>query len=144
MAREQLAPGISITTQIAPDEIAAIKAAGFRTIINNRPDQEESGQPSSADLETKAKAAGIDYRHIPVTPGRFGDDQIDAFSAAVNGCDKPVLAFCKSGMRATSLWALSQVGVLTTAEILRQAAACGYDLSPLIPHIEARAKALRH
>ena len=55
------------------------------------------------------------------------------------GCDKPVLAFCKSGMRATSLWALSQAGKLTTEEILRQAAACGYDLAPLAPRIEERA-----
>jgi uncharacterized protein (TIGR01244 family) len=140
MTNKPLAPGISVTTQVTPDAIAAAKAAGFRTIINNRPDQEEPGQPSSAELEAKARVMGIEYHHIPVVPGQYSDTQIDAFRDAMGGCDKPALAFCKSGMRATSLWALAQAGKLTPAEILRQAAACGYDLAPLLPRIEARAK----
>lgn len=143
MTHKPLAPGISVTTQVTPDAIAAAKAAGFRTIINNRPDREEPGQPTSAALAEAAKAAGLEYHHFPVVPGQFGDAQIDAFRDAMGGCGKPALAFCKSGMRATSLWALSQAGKLTTSEILRQAAACGYDLTPLTPRIEARAKTAR-
>ena len=122
-------------------DVAAAKTEGFRTIVNNRPDREEPGQPSSAELEAAAKAAGMAYHHIPVQPGQFSDAQVDAFCDAFGGCDRPALAFCKSGMRATSLWALSQAGTLTTDEILRQAASCGYDLTPLVPRIEARAKA---
>lgn len=140
MTPKPLAPGISVTGQVTPNAIAAAKEAGFRAIINNRPDREEPGQPSSAELEAAAKAAGLDYHHIPVVPGQFSDAQVDAFCDALGGCGKPALAFCKSGMRAASLWALSQAGKLTSAEILRQAAACGYDLRPLIPRIEARAK----
>lgn len=140
MAHKSLAPGISVTTQVTPDAIAAAKAAGFRTIINNRPDREEPGQPSSAELAAKAAAAGMEYHHIPVVPGQFGDAEIEAFCDAMGGCGKPALAFCKSGMRATSLWALSQAGKRPSAEILRQAAACGYDLTPLAPQIEARAR----
>ncbi|MCW3846012.1 TIGR01244 family sulfur transferase [Sphingomonas sp. LB-2] len=139
MTPKPLAPGISVTTQITPAAIATAKAAGFRAIVNNRPDREEPGQPSSAELEAAAKAAGLEYRHIPVVPGQFSDAQIDAFRDAMSACAKPALAFCKSGMRATSLWALSQAGRLTTDEILRQASACGYDLTPLAPRIEARA-----
>lgn len=141
MTPEPLAPGISVTTQVTPAAIVAAKAAGFRAIINNRPDREEPEQPSSAELEAAAKAAGLEYHHIPVVPGQFGDAQIDAFCDAIGGCAKPALAFCKSGMRATSLWALSQAGRLTTDEILRQASACGYDLTPLVSRIEARARA---
>lgn len=143
MPHKPLAPGIAVTTQLTPGDVAAAKAAGFRTIVNNRPDNEEPGQPSSVELAAQASAAGIEYRHIPVVPGQFGDAQIDAFCDAMGGCDRPALAFCKSGMRATSLWALSQAGKLTTAEILRQAASCGYDLTPLVPRIEARAKAVQ-
>jgi sulfide:quinone oxidoreductase len=141
MTYKSLTSDIDVTTQVTPDAIAAAKAAGYRTIINNRPDREEPGQPTSAELEAKAKAAGLDYHHIPVVPGQFGDAQIDAFCEAMGSCDKPALAFCKSGMRATSLWALSQAGKRSTSEILRQAAACGYDLAPLAPRIEARAHA---
>lgn len=138
-----LAPGISVTTQLAPAEIAQFGVAGFRTIVNNRPDNEEPGQPTSAKLEAAARAAGLGYHHLPVAPGRFSDAEVDAFCDAIGGCDKPVLAFCKSGMRATSLWALSQAGKLTADEILRQAGNCGYDLSSLAPHIEARANSER-
>lgn len=139
MRYKTLVPGIGVTTQITPEAIAAAAAAGFRTIINNRPDREEPGQPSSAALEAAARAAGIAYHPIPVTPGQYGDAQIRAFRAALEACDMPVLAFCKSGMRAASLWALSQAGRLGTAEILRAASICGYDLTPLAPRIEARA-----
>ncbi|MCW3837427.1 TIGR01244 family sulfur transferase [Sphingomonas canadensis] len=143
MNHKPLAPGIGVSTQLPPAGIAAARAAGYGAIINNRPDGEEPGQPDSAELEAEARAAGLDYHHIPVVPGQFGDAQVDAFCAAMGGCEKPVLAFCKSGMRATSLWALSQAGKLTTDEILHQAAACGYDLTPLVPRIEARARAAR-
>lgn len=135
-----ISPAISVATQLTPAAIAAAKAAGFRTVINNRPDHEEAGQPTSAELEAKSKAEGLEYHHIPVVPGRFTDAQADAFGKLLDSSEKPVLAFCKSGMRATTLWALSQAGKLTADEILRQAAACGYDLRPLRGQIEARAR----
>lgn len=141
MVYKPLAPDISVTTQVMPDDVAGARAAGYRTIINNRPDQEEPGQPASAELQAQAAAAGIEYHHIPAVPGQYSDAQVDAFCDAMRDCTKPVLAFCKSGMRATSLWALSQAGKLTSDEILRQAATCGYDLTPLVPRIEARVKA---
>ena len=116
------------------------KAEGFRTIINNRPDGEEPGQPASCYLAAAAKVAGLDYYHIPILPGQYADDQIDAFREVMRGCGKPALAFCRSGMRATTLWALSQAGKLTPEEIVRQASACGFDLEPLVPAIATRAK----
>lgn len=143
MTHKPLAPDISVTTQVTPDALPASRQAGFGSIINCRPDDEEPGQPHSAELEAGARAQGIEYHHIPVVPGHFRDADIDAFCFAMESCDKPVLAFCKSGMRAASLWALSQAGRLTTAEILRQTAGCGYDLTALVPRIEARAKIVR-
>ncbi len=140
MAHKPLDADISVTTQLLPDAVSGSRAAGFGSIINCRPDDEESGQPRSADLEALARAQGIEYHHIPVVPGQFREADIDAFCFAMGSCDKPVLAFCKSGMRAASLWALSQAGKRTTDEILRQAASCGYDLTPLARRIEARAK----
>ena len=140
MTPKPLTPDISIGTQITPPAMAAARAAGFRAVIYNRPDGEEPGQPTSAELAVAARTAGLDYHYIPVVPGQYGDAQIDAFHEAMERCGKPAIAFCKSGMRATSLWALSQAGKLTTDEILRQARTCGYDLTALVPHIEARAK----
>lgn len=143
MKKKPLAPGISVSPQLSQSEIAAARNAGVRTIINNRPDHEEPGQPTSAELEREAQAAGLEYRHIPVVPGQLTDHEVNAFADAMNSCEKPVLAFCKSGMRATSLWALSQAGKLSTDEIIRQAATCGYDLAPLKMRIDERARKVR-
>ena len=134
-----LAPGFGVTSQMTLSDIAAARDTGYVGIINDRPDGEEPGQPASAELAEKARTLGLAYWHIPVAPGRFEDEQIDAFRSALDGCDGPVLGFCKSGLRATSLWALGQVGVLSDNELIGTAAACGYDLTPLRPRIAERA-----
>jgi sulfide:quinone oxidoreductase len=138
--KRALAEGINVSTQLYPGEITAAKNAGVRTIINNRPDLEEQGQPMSADLQREAHAAGLEYHHIPVVPGALTDSDIERFRDVLGQCGMPILAFCKSGMRAASLWSLAQAGKLPTEEIVRQAASCGYDLAPLVPRIEDRAK----
>ena len=118
-----------VAGQIRADDVAKAKALGVARIVNNRPDHEEPGQPASAEIEVAARAAGLDYLHIPVAGG-ISPDQVEAMAAAVDG--GMTLAFCRSGTRSTYLWALARKardgdGV----EIMRQAAAAGYDLSPL-------------
>jgi uncharacterized protein (TIGR01244 family) len=76
-------------------------------IVNNRPDDEEPGQPSAAEMASAAEAAGLSYRHIPVAGG-FSPEQVDAMAAALAEAGGPVLAFCKSGTRSTFLWALAE------------------------------------
>src|SRR4051812_103648 len=98
---KQLNPGILVSGQIAPEDVAALAASGVRTIINNRPDGEEPGQPTSAEIEAAATAAGLSYRHIPVVGG-FSEAQVEAMADALDA--GPVLAFCRSGTRSTYLW----------------------------------------
>src|SRR5687768_13193816 len=108
------------TRQLYPADIPVAAAAGTRLIVNNRPDGEEPGQPSSTEIEAAARAAGLDYRHIPVAGG-FSADRVAAMAEALeNG---PVLAYCRSGTRSTYLWALARA--LRGAEadtLVRQAA----------------------
>jgi sulfide:quinone oxidoreductase len=129
---------IAVCAFVPPEELAEL-APRFRTIVNNRPDREEPGQPTSAELEAEARRLGLDYVHIPVVPGQVKADQVAAFGDAVTKRKGPVLAFCKSGRRAATLWALSQAGQRSAEEILRAAAAAGYDLSALRPELEERA-----
>jgi sulfide:quinone oxidoreductase len=98
----------SITQQIDYTDVEAIAGLGFTTIINNRPDNEQSGQPLSKALEKAAKKAKISYHHIPVVPGKATNDDVARFKAVLEECDGPVLAFCKSGMRAKSLHSACQ------------------------------------
>ena len=90
--------------QIRPDEMEAVAAAGVALIVNNRPDGEEPGQPTSAEIERAALAAGLRYRHIPVAGG-IGPDEVAAMAAAMD--EGKLLAFCRSGTRSTLLWAMA-------------------------------------
>ena len=98
---------IAVAPQIASDDIAAIKAAGYVAIVNNRPDGEEPGQPAGDTIRAAAEAAGLTYTAIPVTQAGFGHPQLDAMAAALAAADGPVLAYCRSGTRSCNLWALA-------------------------------------
>ena len=115
--------------QLTPADVDDAAAAGIRVIVNNRPDGEEPGQPSSAEIEAAARAAGLDYRHIPVAGG-FPPERVEAMAQALE--QGPVLAFCRSGTRSTFLWALARAKRGAPAqEIAAAAAAAGYDLGPI-------------
>ncbi len=133
MQFRQLSKDLSVSTQIAVADIAALAAQGFRSVINNRPDGEEPGQPSNATLAAAASRAGLDYRHIPVVPGQLQQAQVTAFAAALADMPGPVLAFCRTGTRSSTLWALQAKGSADT--ILETARVAGYDLSALRPRL---------
>ena len=119
--------------QVTVGDLDEAAAQGIRTIVNNRPDGEEPGQPSSAEIEAAARAAGLDYRHIPVA-GSFPPEHVEAMAEALE--QGPVLAFCRSGMRSTYLWALARSSRGAEAEdLIDRAAEAGYDLRPLAPRL---------
>ena len=125
-----------VSGQVDPADLPAIKAAGLAMIVNNRPDGEEPGQPAAAAIETAARAAGLDYRFIPVASG-FSADQVDAMTEALDAAEGPVLAFCRSGTRSTFLWALARTRQGEEAEeLMRNAAAAGYDLRPIAAYLK--------
>ncbi len=129
---------ISVSPQIALDDLAGLKAAGFTTLINNRPDGEAPDQPASAAMQAAAAAAGLDYHYIPLGRDGVSPEMVERTAAALEGSAGPVLAFCRSGTRSTTLWALSQAGRLPADEIVTQAANAGYDVSHLLGHLSQK------
>jgi uncharacterized protein (TIGR01244 family) len=93
----------SVTGQIAPEQLKAISAAGFKGIVCARPDNEESGQPSFDAVARAAEAEGLQIVHIPVA-GLLGEGQIIRFHDAWAKLPKPILGYCRSGARAGSLY----------------------------------------
>lgn len=132
---------IAVAPQITPEDVPAIAAAGYVAIVNNRPDDEEPGQPSGDAVRIAAEAAGLRYTAVPIALG-FGPADIDAMAAALVAADGPVLAYCRSGTRSCHLWALAAAKVgRNPALLVAQAAGAGYDLSGLRPTLDALAKA---
>ena len=129
---------ISVSPQIGPEDFVAIKAAGFVTVINNRPDGESPDQPSSAQMQAAAEAAGLAYHYIPLGRDGVSPDMVAETEAVLEGSDGPVFAYCRSGTRSTTLWALSQAGKLPAQEIVSAAAQAGYDMSHLLGHLSQK------
>jgi uncharacterized protein (TIGR01244 family) len=121
-----------VAGQIAPADVSGLDV---RTLINNRPDGEEAGQPPAAEIEAAARAAGLEYRYIPIS-GSITAAQIEAMAKALEA--GPALAFCRSGTRSTYLWALARSSRGADSESLfAQAAEAGYDLGPIAPWLKA-------
>ncbi|HEU6456398.1 MAG TPA: TIGR01244 family sulfur transferase [Roseateles sp.] len=135
MKIKTLTAQLSVAPQISAADVAEIAAAGFKSIICNRPDGEGSDQPGFHEIETAARSAGLEIRHQPVLPGLVSNTQATEFDQLLEQLPKPVLAYCRSGMRSATLWGLSRAGRMSAAEILARANECGYDLSGVVRRI---------
>ena len=128
----QLDDKTMVSGQIDPATLPDLAAQGVTLIINNRPDHEDPGQPTSAEMETAAKACGITYRHVPIARG-MGPSDIEAMRAALKESgDGKTLAFCRSGSRSVLAWAVakSEDGV-SREELERCADQAGFSLAPV-------------
>jgi uncharacterized protein (TIGR01244 family) len=134
---------ISVAPQISVEDVAAIKAAGFTGIVNNRPDDEEAGQIPGDAIREAAEAAGLRYTAIPITHAGFSYPQIAAMADVLAAADGPVLAFCRSGTRSCNLWALAQAKNGADADaLIAKGAGAGYNLDglrPLLDQLRAQA-----
>jgi uncharacterized protein (TIGR01244 family) len=128
----QLTDRVFVAPQIDVGDVMDAAQAGVTLIINNRPEDESADQTPGEEIETAARAAGIDYTAIPVTHAGFAEWQVTAMADALNKTDGKVLAYCRSGTRSTFLWALAQASEGKHPAILAEKAAdAGYDISPV-------------
>lgn len=140
MELKKLTDHLSVSGQVTADDLSAIKAAGFRSLIVNRPDGEGSDQPTFPEIARQAEALGLEARYLPVQSGKASDKDARAFVAAFDELPKPVLAYCRTGTRSATLWALSQAGKRPLPEILERAKAAGYDMSGVVRRIASGGK----
>lgn len=108
-ATERIDDGVFVCAQLTPADMPALVAAGFRGVINNRPDHEGGpAQPTSRELEAAATAAGLAYRHLPVQPAGHSADDARRMVELAAQLPKPVVAFCRSGRRSQALYNLGR------------------------------------
>lgn len=107
MRVSQITENYMVCAQISVADVADAKAYGFDTIMCNRPDNEENGQPSAGQIERAAKKAGLKFFHVPMAHNGMAADTVDNFRAAVSSDNGKVLAYCRSGNRCTMLWKMA-------------------------------------
>lgn len=125
----------AVTEQITPKDLPAIKDAGFRAIICNRPDGEGADQPTFDEIAKAAKKVGIETVYQPIVAGKVSDDDADAFDKALTELPGPTLAYCRTGTRSTTLWSLGQAKTRSVADILTATKAAGYDMGGVVRRI---------
>lgn len=108
MEYRQIADDFAVSGQITAEDIATIKAAGFKSIICNRPDEEQPGQPAHDGIKAAAEAAGLPFRYVPVVSGQITNDDVTLMADALDELDGPVFAYCRSGARSTNLYAMAR------------------------------------
>ncbi|WEK42461.1 MAG: TIGR01244 family sulfur transferase [Candidatus Sphingomonas colombiensis] len=141
MAFKRLDDSISVSPQLSLADVERAANEGFCAIISNRPDREEAGQPSADDIRAEAERHGLAFMHIPIEPGKASDADADAMGRALDTLPKPILAYCRSGARSTTLWALAQAGRSEPGVLVRQAAGADHDIAALEPALRRRNKA---
>ena len=129
----------AVSPQIDPADVMAIRAAGYVTVINNRPDAEIPPDRQSAAVRAAVEAAGMTFIDNPLSHGNLTEDIIAIQRAAIADSPGPVFAYCASGNRCSILWALSQAGARPVDELIGLPARFGYQLGGLRPQLEARA-----
>jgi sulfide:quinone oxidoreductase len=130
-----LTPHLSISPQILVSEVQAVAEAGFKSIICNRPDGEGPDQPSFKEVEQAAMELGMEMRYLPAETGKVSDADGKAFGELLATLPGPVLAYCRSGMRSTTMWALSQSGITPLPQILEASQRVGFDMKALVQRI---------
>lgn len=133
-----ITPNYSVAPQILPEDVAAIAEAGYKSIMCNRPDGEEFGQPDFASIEAEAAKAGLEIRWVPIGGMGPGQEDVAAFGAALQEMPQPLLAYCRTGTRCTMMWTIAMHGTLADDDLLRHTSQAGYDMRGLIGQLSSR------
>ena len=131
-----ISPFLSVSAQIQAADIAEIAKQGFKAIINNRPDKESDDQPLSRVLAEESKRHNVAYYEMPVVAGNLCEADVKAFTDAMSDIRGPVLAFCRTGTRSATLWALYAAERLDVDAVLKSTRAAGYELDALRPRLQ--------
>lgn len=132
---KKLTVELAVSQQIAASDVRAIAQAGFRAVICNRPDGEGVDQPNFSEIQAAAREQGIEAHYLPIESGKVGDTDAARFGEMMRALPKPVLAYCRSGMRAATLWAMSEASRRPLPDIIGTGKAAGHDLSALARRI---------
>lgn len=138
---------LSVCGQVDEDDLVMAAGLGFKTLINNRPDGEVVGQPTSQEIAAWAKQQGLTYHYLPIQPNDLPMDSVVDFGELYQGEGAPILAFCTSGLRSSVLWSF-MMAIMSDGkidEIIAQSQAHGFDLSTLRdPMLSVREAMLAH
>jgi uncharacterized protein (TIGR01244 family) len=140
MELRQITPDYIVSPQISVEDVPAIAAAGIKTVICNRPDTEIGAEHHAARIEEAVRAAGMEFVLNPFDNRTMTADNMNRQREVIEGMEKPVLAYCRTGTRSTVVWALGQAGSMSVHDIIQSAENAGYQLAGMQSQLLAMAR----
>ena len=140
MQMNQITPAYTVSPQITPEDVADIAAAGFKTILCNRPDAENPPHLYQSEIKAAADAAGLTFLVNPFPSPMMTMEHVDAHAELLKQAQAPVFAYCASGTRCSVVWSMVMAGEMETDAILDAIRGAGYNLDGLRPQIDALAQ----
>ena len=131
-----LSDDYSVSPQIEVSDVPSITQAGFKSVICNRPDQENPEPRQIEAIKAAVEAAGMEFAENVFDPSSFGPDKIERQAELLAQLPSPVFAYCASGNRCSIVWAFAQAGRIATDTILDATTQAGYQLAHLQPQLE--------
>lgn len=128
MSYMKLTDTIAVAGQISAEQVSEIAAAGFRVLVNNRPDGEDAGQPAGSEIEAAALAAGLEYHYLPVSGRDFPGPDVERMAMLLDDSSRPVFAFCRTGTRCANLWVVTR-DEDAREQAIEHARSMGFDVS---------------
>lgn len=143
MQIRQIISGFAVSPQIRPEDVTEVKAAGFTTVICNRPDAEVSGDERSEAIGAACAGAGLAFHTVPVDHTGLTAEVVERQRQLLETAPGPVLAYCRSGTRSCHAWAFGSAGAMPVDGIITSAARGGYDLEPMRAALEQASRQRR-
>ncbi|MGR3616351.1 MAG: TIGR01244 family sulfur transferase [Paracoccaceae bacterium] len=140
MEARSITPRYFVSPQISVEDVPAIAAAGFTTVLCNRPDCEVPSSHQAAAIQEAVEAAGLTFHVLELTHQTMTPENIALQRSLAENCEGPVLAYCASGTRCSVVWALGHVCDAGVEGVLEQTRQAGYQLDGLRPQLEITAR----
>jgi uncharacterized protein (TIGR01244 family) len=140
-APRRLTDDVSVSGQLKPADVKALKEKGFRTIVNMRPDGEAPDQTTYAQMQTAVIGAGLAYSYVPVKQGPISKISVEALGSSLSRLPEPVLLYSQAADRPARTWALAEAsrkGGLDAAAIEQAVKSAGQSADDLASQIDAR------
>lgn len=120
---------LSVSSQPSVEDIHSLHDKGFKTLVNNRPDNEEPGQPGTEAEAQEVRHCNLSYAFIPVTGATITEADVRAFQRTVDGSEGPVFAHCKTGTRSLTLHLIGEVldGRMSADKVVEFGHSHGFD-----------------
>ena len=136
MIIRQLTEQIAVADQLELHDFDAVKAAGFQSVICNRPDDEGELHAESRDVEKLAASLGMEFRYLPVNAAQITDDDVKQHAQFLSELPMPILTYCRSGTRCARLWALSEAGKQEANDLMEAVEKAGLSIADMAPRLK--------